>query len=50
MRCSKRLVPRISAKVLKELDGKGLPGSKVHAAMNAAAAKYAKTSFSFWKT
>ena len=39
-----------TAKVLAELDGKGLPATKVHAAMNAAAAKYAKTSFSFWKT
>jgi hypothetical protein len=39
-----------SAKVLKELDSKGMPASKVHAAMNVAAAKYAKTSFSFWKT
>jgi TRAP-type C4-dicarboxylate transport system substrate-binding protein len=39
-----------SAKVLKELDSKGMPASKVHAAMTVAAAKYAKTSFSFWKT
>lgn len=39
-----------SAKVLAELDGKGLPATKVHAAMKAAADKYTKTSFSFWKT
>ncbi len=39
-----------SAKVLAELDRKGLPASKVHAAMKAAAEKHAKTSFSFWKT
>lgn len=39
-----------SAKVLAELDGKGLPATKVHAAMKAAATKYTKTSFSFWKT
>lgn len=38
-----------TARVLKELDGKGLPASKVHAAMQAAAAAAAKTSFSFWK-
>lgn len=39
-----------SAKVLKELDAKGMPASKVHAAMKAAAEKYAKSSFTFWKT
>ena len=38
-----------TVKVLKELDGKGLPATKVHTAMKAAADKYAKTSFSFWK-
>jgi len=39
-----------SAKVLAELDHKGLPASKVHAAMKAAAEKYVSSSFSFWKT
>jgi TRAP-type C4-dicarboxylate transport system substrate-binding protein len=39
-----------SKKVLAELDGKGLAATKVHAAMTAAAEKYTKTSFSFWKT
>jgi TRAP-type transport system periplasmic protein len=38
-----------TARVLAELDTKGLPGSKVHAAMRAAADRAAKTSFSFWK-
>ena len=37
-----------TAKVLKELDDRGLPGTKVHAAMQAAAAIAGKTSFSFW--
>lgn len=46
----KKIGAEDSAKVLAELDGKGLPASKVHAAMKAAADKYAKTSFSFWKT
>jgi hypothetical protein len=36
--------------MLKEIDGKGLPASKVHAAMHSAAANAAKTSFSFWKS
>jgi TRAP-type C4-dicarboxylate transport system substrate-binding protein len=38
-----------TTKVLAELDQKGLPGSKTHAAMKAAADKAAKDSFSFWK-
>jgi len=39
-----------TARVLAELDQKGMPATKVHAAMKTAADKYAKTSFSFWKT
>jgi TRAP-type transport system periplasmic protein len=39
-----------TARVLADLDRKGLPATKVYTAMSAAAAKYAKTSFSFWKT
>ena len=46
----KKIGAEDTAKVLKELDGKGLPATKVHTAMKAAAAKYAKGSFSFWKT
>lgn len=38
-----------TAGVLADLDKNGHPASKVHAAMKAAADKYAKTSFSFWK-
>ena len=45
----KKIGAEDTARVLKELDGKGLPASKVHAAMQAAAAAAAKTSFSFWK-
>ena len=37
-------------KVLAELDAKGLLATKVHTAMKAAADKYAKNSFTFWKT
>lgn len=50
MRYSRKSAPKDSIKVLAELDGKGLPATKLHAAMKAAADKYAKTSFSFWKT
>jgi TRAP-type C4-dicarboxylate transport system substrate-binding protein len=39
-----------AAKVIAELDRKGLPASKVHAAMKAAAENYTKSSFSFWNT
>ncbi len=46
----KKIGAEDTARVLKELDGRGLPASKVHAAMQAAAAEAAKTSFSFWKT
>ena len=46
----KKIGAEDSIKVLAELDGKGLPATKLHAAMKAAADKYAKTSFSFWKT
>ena len=45
----KKIGAEDTAKVLAELDGKGLPATKVHAAMKAAADKYAKTSYSFWK-
>jgi TRAP-type C4-dicarboxylate transport system substrate-binding protein len=45
----KKIGAEDAAKVVAELDQKGLPASKVHAAMKAAADKYAKTSFSFWK-
>jgi len=37
-----------TASVLKAIDDRGLPGTKVHAAMQAAAETAAKTSFSFW--
>jgi len=46
----KKIGAEDTARVLADLDGKGRPASKVHAAMQAAAANYAKTSFSFWKT
>jgi TRAP-type transport system periplasmic protein len=46
----KKIGAEDSAKVLAELDKKGLPGTKVHAAMRAAADKAAKSSFSFWKS
>ena len=46
----KKIGAEDAAKVLAELDKKGLPASKVHAAMKAAAEKYAGSSFSFWKT
>ncbi len=46
----KKIGAEDTARVLKALDDRGLPGSKVHAAMKAAAAEAAKTSFSFWKT
>ena len=45
----KKIGAEDTAKVLVDLDQKGMPASKVHGAMTAAAAKYAKTSFSFWK-
>ncbi|MBI3434065.1 MAG: TRAP transporter substrate-binding protein [Proteobacteria bacterium] len=45
----KKIGAEDTAKVLAELDRKGLPASKVHAAMKAAGDKYSKTSFSFWK-
>ncbi len=46
----KKIGAEDTAKVLVDLDAKGLPATKVHAAMKAAADKYAKTSFSFWKS
>ena len=46
----KKIGAEDSAKVVADLDSKGKPASKVYAAMQAAAANYAKTSFSFWKT
>jgi len=45
----KKIGAEDTARVLKELDDKGHPATKVHAAMKAAADKYSKTSFSFWK-
>jgi TRAP-type C4-dicarboxylate transport system substrate-binding protein len=45
----KKIGAEDTAKVLAELDAKGLGATKVHSAMKAAADKYAKTSFSFWK-
>ena len=45
----KKIGAEDTARVLKELDEKGQPASKVHAAMRTAADKYAKNSFSFWK-
>lgn len=45
----KKIGAEDTSRVLAELDKKGLPATKVHAAMKAAADKYAKTSFSFWK-
>lgn len=44
----KKIGAEDTAKVLKALDDRGLPGTKVHDAMQAAAASAAKTSFSFW--
>jgi TRAP-type C4-dicarboxylate transport system substrate-binding protein len=46
----KKIGAEDTARVIDELDKKGMPASKVHAAMTAAAAEYGKTSFSFWKT
>ena len=46
----KKIGAEDTANVLAALDKQGKPGTKVHAAMKAAAEKYAKTSFSFWKT
>ena len=46
----KKIGAEDTAKVLAALDKSGKPASKVHAAMKAAADKYSKTSFSFWKT
>ena len=45
----KKIGAEDTAKVLAALGGKGLPASDVHTAMKAAADKYTKTSFSFWK-
>lgn len=45
----KKIGAEDSARVLKQLDEKGSPASKVHAAMQVAAANAAKMSFSFWK-
>jgi TRAP-type C4-dicarboxylate transport system substrate-binding protein len=44
----KKIGAEDTARVLKTLDDRGLPAIKVHAAMVAAAASAAKTSFSFW--
>jgi TRAP-type transport system periplasmic protein len=46
----KKIGAEDTANVLAGLDKGGHPASKVHAAMKAAAEKYSKTSFSFWKT
>jgi TRAP-type C4-dicarboxylate transport system substrate-binding protein len=46
----KKIGEEDTARVLADLDQKGMPASNVHAAMKAAAANFAKTSFSFWKT
>jgi TRAP-type transport system periplasmic protein len=46
----KKIGAEDTRRVLKALDARGLPGTKVHAAMKAAAAKAARTSYSFWKT
>jgi TRAP-type C4-dicarboxylate transport system substrate-binding protein len=46
----KKIGAEDTVRMLKEIDGKGLPASKVHAAMQSAAANAAKTSFSFWKS
>ena len=45
----KKIGAEDTASVLAELDKKGLPGTKVHAAMKAAADRAAKDSYSFWK-
>lgn len=45
----KKIGAEDTARVLADLDKKGHPGTKVHAAMKAAADKAAKSSFSFWK-
>jgi TRAP-type C4-dicarboxylate transport system substrate-binding protein len=45
----KKIGAEDSARVLAELDKRGLPGTKVHSAMRAAADRAAKSSFSFWK-
>ena len=45
----KKIGEEDTARVLADLDQKGMPASNVHAAMKAAAANFAKTSFSFWK-
>jgi hypothetical protein len=44
----KEIGAKDTARVLKDLDDRGLPATKVHAAMQAAAATAAKSSFSFW--
>ena len=46
----KKIGAEDTARVIADLDKRGMPASQVHAAMTAASAKYAKTSFSFWKT
>jgi TRAP-type transport system periplasmic protein len=46
----KKIGAEDTARVLAERDKGGQPASKVHDAMKAAADKYAKESFSFWKT
>jgi TRAP-type C4-dicarboxylate transport system substrate-binding protein len=45
----KKIGAEDTARVLAELDKNGLAATKVHTAMKAAADKYAKTSYSFWK-
>ncbi|HEX4411362.1 MAG TPA: TRAP transporter substrate-binding protein [Xanthobacteraceae bacterium] len=45
----KKIGAEDTARVISDLDQKGMPASKVHAAMAAASTKYAATSFSFWK-
>jgi TRAP-type C4-dicarboxylate transport system substrate-binding protein len=44
----KEIGAKDTARVLKELDDRGLAATKVHAAMETAAAAAAKSSFSFW--
>jgi TRAP-type C4-dicarboxylate transport system substrate-binding protein len=44
----KEIGAKDTARVLKELDDRGFAATKVHAAMEAAAANAAKSSFSFW--
>ncbi len=44
----KKIGAEDTATVLKALDDRGMPATKVHAAMQSAAATATKTSFSFW--